>query len=162
MLVFISSFVSPHTLPLGVELSKYYEKVIFINTMDLTMERAQMGYDVSDPHVDIRHFFEAPQGCRLLIDRAKDVILAGANFDLVANRIQYGKWVFITHERLFKKGMVKLLDPRTWKVAKFCLSVRSKAVYMLASHILLSTSHKGEGWGAVINEGMNRGRAVVC
>ena len=33
---------------------------------------------------------------------------------------------------------------------------------MLQSHILLSTSHKGEGWGAVINEGMNCGCAVVC
>jgi glycosyltransferase involved in cell wall biosynthesis len=27
---------------------------------------------------------------------------------------------------------------------------------------LLSTSDKGEGWGAVINEAMNRGCAVVC
>ena len=33
---------------------------------------------------------------------------------------------------------------------------------MLQSHILLSTSHKGEGWGAVVNEGMNRGCAIVC
>ena len=207
--------------------------------------------------------------------QAKAVILAGADFHLVKTRIQIGKPVFIAHERLLKKGMVKLLDPRTWRIAKFCRSVRNKPVYLLAigdnaakdfrllgfdsqniyrfgyfpqvnaytpgqlqksgdkcrilwvgrfvafkrplmalkafrgmddsftltmagsgvlqskaenyakkhgitvtflgnipagevetqmleNHILLSTSHKGEGWGAVINEGMNRGCAVVC
>ena len=33
---------------------------------------------------------------------------------------------------------------------------------MRVSDILLSTSHKGEGWGTVINEGMNCGCAIVC
>lgn len=275
MLVFISAFVSPHTLPLGIELSKYYERVIFINTMALTQERKQMGYDVADSRVQIRELAQDGPACRQLINEAKDVILAGTGFDLVAQRISDGKRVFIAHERLLKKGAVKLLDPRTWRIAKFCRSVRNKPVYLLAigdnaakdfrllgfnsqkiyrfgyfpqvstytpaqlrrkdekcrilwvgrfvdfkrpvmalkafkgmeadfsltmagsgalfakaqayakkhhlpveflgniaseeveaqmlqSHILLSTSHKGEGWGAVINEGMNRGCAVVC
>lgn len=275
MLVYISTFASPHTLPLGVALTGYYDRVVFINTGKLTQERKRMGYDVSDPKVTIRDFSEDPQECRNLINQARDVILAGADFNLIAERIQKGKRVFLAHERLFKKGAIKLLDPRTWRIAKFCRSVRNKPVYLLAlgdnagkdfrrlgfhsqnifrfgyfpqvslytpeqlkkdgekcrilwvgrfvdfkrpvfalkafrgmgdgftltmagdgalhpkavaygkkhkmtvdflgnipaaevekqmlqSHILLSTSHKGEGWGAVINEGMNRGCAVVC
>lgn len=275
MLVYISTFVSPHTLPLGVALCAHYGEVVFINTMELTAERKRMGYDVLDRRVVIRNLLEDSALCKQLIDRAEDVILAGANFSLVADRIREGKRVFIAHERLLKKGLVKLLDPRTWKIAKFCCSVRNKPVYLLAigdnaakdfrllgfhkkkiyrfgyfpqvsaytpeqlrksdgscrvlwvgrfvgfkrplmalrafrgmdegfnltmagdgalhakaktyarkhgipvtflgnipskdveklmleSHILLSTSHKGEGWGAVINEGMNRGCAVVC
>ena len=33
---------------------------------------------------------------------------------------------------------------------------------MSKSDILLSTSTRGEGWGAVINEGMSCGCAIVC
>ena len=274
MLVYISTFVSPHTLPLGIGLSQYYSRVVFINTAVLTQERKQMGYDVQDPRVEIRNLSEDVQSCAQLILDAKDVILAGDRFDLVQERIHAGKPVFLTSERIFKKGLIKLLDPRTWQMAKFFRSVRNAQVYLLAigenaakdfrrlgfneknifrfgyfpktemytyeqlqkadagkllwvgrfvdfkrplmmlrawkrmcdrctltmvgsgklhqkakdyaekhnlqvefcgnisaeevkekmlSHgVLISTSHKGEGWGAVINEGMNRGCAVVC
>ena len=124
MLVYISAFVSPHTLPFGIEISKYYSRVVYVNTMELTQERKEMGYDVTDRRVEIRTLSDDPQGCRRLIDEAKDVILAGTHFDLVAYRIRVGKRVFITHERILKKGVIKLLDPRTWNVAKFCVSVR--------------------------------------
>lgn len=275
MLVFICTFVSPHTMPFGIALTQYYDQVVFISTMELTEERKKMGYDVTDARITVRNLCDDPQECTELIDNAKDVILACADFHLVLSRIQMGKRVFIAHERLLKKGLVKLLDPRTWRIATFCRSVRNKPVYFLAigdnaakdfrflgfdsqkiyrfgyfpqvsrykpeqlhksgdklrilwvgrfvdfkrplmalkafqdmgdgfiltmagsgpllskaevyaknhgitvtflgnisagevekhmlqSHILLSTSHKGEGWGAVINEGMNRGCAVVC
>lgn len=275
MLVIISAFVSPHTMPFGIALTSYYDEVVFVNTMMLTEERREMGYNLDDPRVTIRNLYDDRQDCLNLINEAQDVILAGTDFHLIAQRIQMGKTVFIAHERLLKKGLVKLLDPRTWKIAKFCCSVRNKPVYLLAigdnaakdfrllgfnsqkiyrfgyfpkvdiytseqlqksgdrcrilwvgrfvnfkrplmalkafrrmddrftltmagggalyakavayakrhdiavtflgnipsdeveaqmlhSHILLSTSHKGEGWGAVINEGMNRGCAIVC
>lgn len=275
MLVFISAFVSPHTLPLGIALLKYVNRVVFINTEKLTEERKQMGYHVTDSRIEIRDYVKDKTGCQKLINDAKDVILAGMDFNLVAQRIQEGKRVFIAYERVLKKGVVKLLDPRTWKIVRFCFRVRNKPVYLLAigdyaardfrllgfnsrkiyrfgyfpqsgiytqeqlsrsggkcrilwvgrfvgfkrplmaikafrtmeadfsltmagsgrllakaeqyakkygvpveflgtishqevekqmlkSHILLSTSHRGEGWGAVVNEGMNRGCAVVC
>ena len=119
MLVFISTFVSPHTLPFGVALTKYYDEVVFINTMPLTREREQLGYAVSDPRVEVRDLAADEAGCWELIDRAETVILAGTNFSLVARRIQQGKSVFVAHERLLKKGVVKLLDPRTLRIAKF-------------------------------------------
>lgn len=275
MLIFLSAFVSPHTLPFGVALTRYYDKVIFINTKQVTQERKRMGYEISDARVQIHYYFDDPEGCQKLIDEAKDVILAGIDFSLISHRVSNGKSVFVFHERIFKKGIIKLLDPRTWSIAKFCYSVRGKNVYLLAvgenaakdfrrlgfnkkkiyrfgyfpattkyspeclkkgsescrvlwvgrfvdfkrpvmavkafkrmgenfqlimvgdgklfdktkayanrhgvsvsflgnvsaaevekqmlkSHILLSTSDKGEGWGAVINEAMNRGCAVVC
>ena len=274
MLVLITTFVSPHTLPLGVALSEYYDRVVFINTLPLTQERKQMGYAVEDERVEILDLDRETQCCMQLIREADAVILAGDRFELVQQRIEAGKQVFLLHERIFKKGLLKLLDPRTWRMAKFCRSVRAFPVYLLAigenaakdfarlgfcknkilrfgyfpkhkeylpeqlkkeaphkilwvgrfvdfkrplmavkamrkmdgrctltmagagklydktvayaekyklpvrflgnipaaeveqqmlSHgVLLSTSHKGEGWGAVVNEGMNRGCAVVC
>ena len=104
MFVFITSFVSPHTLPLGLELTKYYDKVVFINTMALTEERRRMGYDISDDRVEILNLDEKYDECLKLIDEAKDVILAGDRFDLVSSRINSDKQVFIAHERVFKKG----------------------------------------------------------
>ena len=276
MLVFITTFVSPHTLPLGLEMTKYYDRVVFINTMELTEERRRMGYALSDERVEIFNLYECEAKCRELIDGARDVILAGTRFDLIDSRLRQGKQVFIAHERIFKKGAVKWLDPRTWRLLRFCRAVRNKKVYllsigdfaardfknlgfnrnnifrfgyfpkneaylapkddkrssdetkilwvgrmvgfkrpvmalkafsrlpdgfsltmvgdgklmpevkkyieknklkvellgnipndrvkelMLASDILLSTSDKGEGWGAVVNEGMSCGCAIVC
>lgn len=277
MLVFITTFVSPHTLPFGLEMTKYYDRVVFINTMELTEERKRMGYALSDDQVEIFNLYECESKCRELIDSARDVIMAGMRFDLVDSRINQGKQVFIAHERIFKKGALKWLDPRTWQLFKFCHAVREKNVYFLsigdfaaqdfrklgfdkdkifrfgyfpkneacsdsisqrdrnekcrvlwvgrmvdfkrplmalkafkglpssefsltmvgdgalfskvkkyadknridvdllgnqpnetvlelmyASDILISTSNRGEGWGAVINEGMNCGCAVVC
>ena len=274
-LVFISTFASPHTLPFGVEAARLYGEVVFINTMTLTEERRRMGYDISSERVEIIDLSGNEERCRELILDARDVILSGARFDLVSERISGGDSVYLAHERLFKKGFVKLLDPRTWKIAAFCRGVRNKNVFLLsigdfaardfkrlgfnkdkifrfgyfpelssgpaekaadareeckilwvgrmvgfkrplmalkaakilpdgfkltmagdgalfekvkkyaerhgiavellghlpnsrvielmrASDILLSTSDKGEGWGAVINEGMNSGCAVVC
>ena len=132
MLVFISAFISPHTLPFGVALTRHYDRVVFINTMALTQERKQMGYAISDPHIQIENYYEDPQKCQKMIDEARDVILAGTAFHLIASRVQMGKKVFVAHERLLKKGFVKLLDPRTWKIARFCRQVRKKPVYLLA------------------------------
>ena len=58
MLVYISTFVSPHTLPLGIALTAHYRRVVFINTAQLTQERRQLGYQVSDPRVEIRALSE--------------------------------------------------------------------------------------------------------
>lgn len=132
MLVFITSFVSPHTLPLGLELTKYYERVVFINTMALTEERKRMGYDISDERVEILTFGECREKCQKFINEARDVIMAGTWFDLVSERINAGKQVFIAHERIFKKGAIKWLDPRTWRMCKDFRSVRDKNVYLLS------------------------------
>ena len=125
MLVFISTFVSPHTLPLGIALSRYYDRVVFVNTKALTQERKQMGYEVADPRIQIKNYYEDPESSQKLIDEANVVILAGTSFDLVAKRIAMDKPVFLAHERIFKKGAIKLLDPRTWRISKFCRRVKN-------------------------------------
>ena len=131
-LVFISTFASPHTLPFGVEAAKFYSEVVFINTMPLTEERLRMGYDISSDSVEIINLSDSEQRCRELILSARDVILSGTRFDLVSERIEAGGSVYIAHERLFKKGVLKLLDPRTWKISAFCRRVRNKNVFLLS------------------------------
>ncbi len=132
MFVFITTFVSPHTLPLGLEMTKYYDRVVFINTMELTEERKRMGYAIADERVEIFNLYENEEKCRNLIDEARDVIMAGTRFDLIDSRIKQGKQVFIAHERIFKKGAVKWLDVRTWRLFRFCHAVRDKEVYFLS------------------------------
>lgn len=274
MIVFVVSFISPHTLPIGIELAKD-EKVVFINTIKLTDERKRMGYKIEDSAVEILEYDACPQRCNHLINEANVVIFACAKLELLTERINSGKLVFLLHERIFKKGFIKWLDIRTHRLAKFCRKVRRKNVYLLSigdyaakdfshlgfnktkiyrfgyfprveevagskligapksiriiwvgrmvdvkrplmalkaykrlpntfslcmvgdgalfgkvrkyviknrlqvsflghvtndtvrremlnSDILLSTSGRGEGWGAVINEGMNNGCAIVC
>ena len=274
MIVFIVSFVSPHTLPLGKELSKYQD-VVFINTIALTEERRKMGYDIKDENVKIYNLYKKPEICRDLINKADCVVFAGSfGFGILESRLKENKLTFLMNERIFKKGIIKWLDKRTYELLSLCKSVKEKNVYLLSlgensakdfkllgfnvdkiyrfgyfpepekiirrtekkdgacnilwvgrmvgfkrpilamkamkglpdkykltmigdgalyekaknyakknklnvefcgnkdhhfviekmriSDILLSTSNKGEGWGAVINEGMNCGCAVVC
>lgn len=273
MIVFVVSFISPHTLPLGRALSAYSE-VAFINTMPLTEERRRLGYDVNDEKIKVYNYFENTDECSKIIDSAECVIFAGAfGFDVIKKRVSENKLTLFMNERVFKKGIIKMLDPRTYELISFCRQLRGKNVSLLAignnsakdfarlgfpkdkifefgyftdesiitdkktssdtcqivwvgrmvdfkrpllalramrrlptrykltmigsgklfakvslytkrhaiavdlraeathsevidamarSHILLSTSDKGEGWGAVINEGMSSGCAVVC
>lgn len=131
MIVFVVSFVSPHTLPLGVELAKT-EKVVFINTITLTDERKRMGYQVEDATVEILDYFNCPQYCDQLINEATTVIFACARFELLTKRINNGAPIFLLSERIFKKGLIKWLDIRTYRLVKFCRGVREKNVYLLS------------------------------
>lgn len=70
MIVFIVSFISPHTLPLGKELAKYQD-VVFINTIALTEERRKLGYDIKDDNVKIYNLYSEPEVCMNLTDTAE-------------------------------------------------------------------------------------------
>lgn len=132
MIVFIVPFVSPHTLPLGKELSKYQE-VVFVNTIALTEERRRMGYDVKDSKVKIYNLYEKQEFCIHLIDIADCVIFAGSfGFNILEKRVKENKLTFLMSERIFKKGIIKWLDKRTYELMSFCRSVREKNVYLLS------------------------------
>lgn len=132
MIVFIVSFVSPHTLPLGKELSKYQE-VIFVNTITLTEERRRMGYDIKDGEVKIHNLYDEPEFCMGLINKADCVIFAGSfGFNILEKRVKENKLTFLMSERIFKKGIIKWLDKRTYELMFFCRSVREKNVYLLS------------------------------
>ena len=274
MIVFIVSFISPHTLPLGKELAKYQD-VVFINTIALTEERRKLGYDIKDDNVKIYNLYSEPEVCMNLTDTAECVVFAMTfGFGILKSRLKENKLTFLMSERIFKKGIIKWFDKRTYELMLFCKCVKEKNVYLLGigenaamdfrilgfnkdkifrfgyfpeleetvrrvekkdktcnilwvgrmvdfkrpmlavraikglsekyrltmigdgvlyekvknyaknnglniefcgnrdhtfvinkmrvSDILLSTSHKGEGWGTVINEGMNCGCAIVC
>lgn len=132
LLVFITSFISPHTLPLGVELTKFYNKVVFINMLKLTDERKRMGYDMKDSRVEVYNIDENYPLCKTMINHADILIMAGTMFDLVKQRIKDNKPIYIMHERIFKKGFIKWFDIRTYKIAMFCHQMRDKNVYLLA------------------------------
>ena len=132
MIAFVVSFVSPHTLPLGKELVKY-DDVVFINTIPLTEERRRMGYDVCDEKIVIYNYADNTEKCQEIIDNADCVIYASAfGFDVLNERINKNKLTLVMHERIFKKGIVKWLDPRTYELISFCRRVRNKDVHFLS------------------------------
>lgn len=132
MIVFVSMFVSPHTLPLGVALTQY-DQVCFVNTAPLTDERKRMGYQVTDKRVSIYQYDDSPEKCQQLIDTADTVIFSAPFFHLLTTRLNQNKRTFLFHERIFKKGVLKWLDPRTYKLVRFCKYSRHKELYLLCA-----------------------------
>lgn len=132
LLVFITAFASPHTLPLVRELLSYYDRVVVLAMISLTKERRQMGYDWQGDNVESLHYIDDPVSAQNLVDEANDVIFAFSDFHLLENRLRDGKTCWIMHERIFKKGILKWMDPRTWKLLGFCRRVRKLPVYFLA------------------------------
>ena len=271
-LVFVTSFPSPHVMPLMEALQRHYTVTGCIQMMEMSQERKSMGYDTASS-VEVISFSRETVRCKKMILDADVLIMACGNFEVLQERIAANKEIYIMHERLFKKGLLKLLDPRLQKYRKICKQAHGGKIYLLPigvssardfaflgfpedkmykfayfpavepfepvprqretteilwvgrmirvkrpmmairlarflpsdckltmvgsgkqmnqikkyadkhrlqvslpgqldnaevrrlmrdSDILLSTSGRGEGWGAVINEGMNYGCAVVC
>lgn len=131
-LVFVTSFLSPHVLPLLNELSKYYSIIGCIQTMHMTRERKSLGYEIDCSFFRLISYQTEQELCRELCSRADVVCMACGCFELLKTRIRENKEVFILHERLFKKGLIKLVDPRLWKYVKICSLARKKPIYLLA------------------------------
>ena len=132
MIVFIVSFISPHTLPLGKELAKYQD-VVFINTIALTEERRKLGYDIKDDNVKIYNLYSEPEVCMNLTDTAECVVFAMTfGFGILKSRLKENKLTFLMSERIFKKGIIKWFDKRTYELMLFCKCVKEKNVYLLS------------------------------
>lgn len=130
--VIVTTFLSPHILPLLNEISNHYSIIGCIETKNITEERKRLGYDLVSPTFPCLSFSKEKLNCENLIFNADVVCMSCDRFELLETRIQKNKEVFILHERLFKKGWVKLLDPRMKKYIKLCSLAKLKPIYLLA------------------------------
>lgn len=158
MIIFISNFVSPHTIPLSEYLyEKLGERFLFIETMKMTSERQSLGYShlQSQPFVVCFEKYNSNRENYLkLIDSADTVIASYGSIDasLLSNRISKNKLTFLMSERLFKKGILKLADPKFWKALYFINSVKQKNVHLLCMGAYVSRDFgmcgfpKGKMW----------------
>lgn len=137
MVIFISNFVSPHTIPFSEELYNILgENFLFIETRQMTAERSSLGYDKlrSKPFVvSYKRFNLEKKKYQDLIGAADTVLASYGSIDtaLLEGRIANDKQTFLLSERLFKKGILKLADPKLWKTVLFINRIKKKNFHLL-------------------------------
>lgn len=134
MIVFISTFISPHVKPFC---DYIYEKTNgefrYIQTMKLTEERKALGYGYDEKIPYLIDCTDDAICVKDLIDTAECVIInpGSADVGLVRKRIKNNLITFFMTERVFKRGIIKLADPKFWKQAKVVWASRRKNLYLL-------------------------------
>lgn len=136
MIVFLSNVASPHSIPLCKAIIDIGIELLFIETSKLIKARSGMGYEAFSNYdfvVSADKFYKNEAYYTEIIDKA-DVLLfsfGSVSEKYLTKRIQNNLPVYLLSERLFKKGFLKLFDPKLWKSIKFFHSVYDKNVFLL-------------------------------
>ena len=140
MVIFISNFVSPHTIPFSEELYNILgENFLFIETRQMTAERSSLGYDKlrSKPFVvSYKRFNLEKKKYQDLIGAADTVLASYGSIDtaLLEGRIANDKQTFLLSERLFKKKLGLIDTMKAYRrVYKNHTRFNSKPLYTLCS-----------------------------
>lgn len=134
MIVLFSSFLSPHIKPLCDELYALTNKEFcYVATSKVTEERKKLGYEYSENIPYFLDLSEDKNRQQELAYNADCVIIntGSADIDIVSRRLQQNKLTFYLNERIFKRGILKLLDPKLWKLLYFNLKYRNCNTYLL-------------------------------
>lgn len=132
MVAFVVAFISPHTEPMARELART-EEVVFIHLMPLPEYRKRMGFSVQSQNIKIYHQYEEPELCQEIIDTAETVVFAfPSHLELLRKRVEENRLTFFWSERIFKKGLIKWLDPRTHAMCRFFRATKDKNIHLLS------------------------------
>lgn len=137
MIVFISNFVSPHVIPLCDELYRQSRgQFKFIETRQMSIERQNLGYkQLRDRKFVITYeeFSKDKESYQEEINKAGVVMASFGSIDnnLLMDRVRNDKLTFLLSERMFKKGILKLAQPRFWKNLFFLLKIKHKNFHLL-------------------------------
>ncbi len=136
MIIYVSAFLSPHVKPFCDYL---YEKTNgefrYVETIELTEERKAMGYSYDKDSVPyVMNYLENAQKINSLLETSECVIInpCSSSPNLVKKRLKNNQLTFFISERIFKKGIVKFLDPRVWKMAGLFFGNKKKNIHLLA------------------------------
>lgn len=137
MIVFISNFVSPHIIPLCDELHVQSDnQFMFIETKQMSNERRSLGYiELRNRSyvISFEEYAKRHAEYQTAIDNADVVMASFGSIDnrLLKSRVRNNQLTFLLSERMFKKGIFKLADPRFWKNVAFLTTVRHKNFHLL-------------------------------
>ena len=134
MIVMFSSFLSPHMKPLCDEIYKLCNKqFIYVECTSLSEERKRMGYAFGEKIEYLKNMTGDLQGQIELANSADCVIIntGSASIDIVRQRVLQKKLTFYMSERIFKRGVLKLLDPKLWKMILFNIKNKNQNSYLL-------------------------------
>lgn len=146
MVVFVAAYISPHTEPMTRELART-EEVVFIHLMPMPEYRKRMGFSVQPKNIKIYNQYEEPERCQEIIDNAETVIFAfPSRLELLRKRVEENRLTFFCSERIFKKGIIKWLDPRTHAMCRFFRFAKDKNVHLLSIGINTAKDYRMLGF----------------
>lgn len=136
---FYSNFLNHHQLPFCIEMYNYLgDEFRFVATEPIAEERLKMGYaDMSELFPFSLNTYSSKdnyeQGMQLGIE--SDVVIIGSAPDIfIKDRLGKNKLTFRYSERIFKKGQIKVLWPRTLcSLYKHHVKYKNHRLYMLCA-----------------------------
>lgn len=134
-IVFISNFLNHHQLPLCEEFSNCSD-FRFVAMQKIPQERLDMGYvDMNEQYPFVLKIYNG-EDCTKQIDEADVVIATGIEtLPYIRNRLKEDKLTFIYSERLYKKGVLRRLNPKSYLFVKhlFLDFEKNKNFYVLCA-----------------------------
>lgn len=134
MIVMFSSFLSPHMKPLCDELYKLCDKqFLYVECTTLSEERRKMGYGFNEEIPYLKSLTGKLQEQIELANSADCVIIntGSASIDIIKQRAKQKKLTFFMSERIFKRGLLKLLDKKLWKMILSFAKYRNENAYLI-------------------------------
>ena len=117
-LTIVSNYINHHQIPLAKELyRKLGNDFSFIQTEPMEEDRVRMGWgsELSElPYLKL--YYEEPKACAKLMLESDIVIFGGVEDEsYIKPRLQAGKIVIRSSERLYREGQWKAISPRGLK-----------------------------------------------
>ena len=134
-LAIISNYINHHQIPLANELYKRLgDDFAFIQTMEMEKDRVKMGWMSEVNNIPyLKLFYEDEALCKKIIMEYDFVIFGGVEDEsYIKPRLDAGKTVIRSSERLYREGQWKSISPRGRKKKwEDHTQYRDKNVYLL-------------------------------
>lgn len=134
-IVFVTNFLNHHQLPLCEEFLKYAD-FKFVAMQKVPQNRLDMGYsDMNEQYPFVVKTYKG-EDCSILVNEADAVIANGIeSIPYIKQRLQNDKLTFIYSERLYKRGVLRRLNPRAYLYVKhlFLDYKKNKNFYVLCA-----------------------------
>lgn len=139
-IVLVSNIFNHHERFFCDEIAKLPDvEFTFIQTVPMDTERKQLGWgiDISKfPYVKCSYGDEKAYETALETCNNADIVIIGsAPYAFIADRVRYNRITFFYAERLFRKGIWHMLNPRTFftVLKRFIIPGRKSNFYLLAA-----------------------------
>lgn len=150
-IIFLTNFLGPHTLPLCDGLfSRLGNEFLAVETKQMTEERRALGYHL---HGGRSYIVEWPVGTddsriQRCIEEADVVLfsLGSVYLRFLRSGISESQSVLFLSERLFKRGWLKVLDPKLWAQVRLNLSIRHKKAWLLTLGYYVDSDFRAIGF----------------
>lgn len=146
-IVFVSNFLNHHQIPFCINMQEFTNNNFFFISMDkMPEERVKMGYKFDEKYsFEVDGIKEREYAHKLVLD-ADVVIYAAMYSDFVRERIKRNKLSFCYSERIYKRGIWRILSPKgIYNMIRNHGICRNKKVYLLCASAYASFDYSLTG-----------------